>query len=290
MLADAIRSEAYRLSKSRTTWFWSVLFLPLFSLVIGVAANLFISASREQLEAAENTPPELVATLASTSVNFIDAMVDAAGSLANPLALLFVLIGAATLYAGDYRWESWRLISARNTRPNLILGKIAVLKLLAITAMIALLLGKVAETLIAAGLLGKTVTFDGDGGDALRFLGLFVLSLARIVQFTLIGLLAAVLSRSLLAAMFAPLAVGIAQFFAPSMLGQFNMGPDSWLAILFNPGAAVDVIGALIKGGQAAAMLPDGLPLKAWISLIFWLAAPLAAALYWFQRQDLSKE
>ena len=37
--------------------------------------------------------------------------------------VMFVLIGAATIYAGDYRWETWRLISARNSRVNLLLAK-----------------------------------------------------------------------------------------------------------------------------------------------------------------------
>lgn len=289
MLADAIRSEAYRLTKSRTTWFWSVLFVPAFSLLVSVPANLFIRASREHLTA-EETTPQVAAAMATGPVDFFDAMVSAAGSLANPIALLFILIGAATLYAGDYRWETWRLISARNTRANLVLGKVTVLAGLAFTAMIFLLLGKAVETGVGASLLDRPLTFNAEGGDAGRFLGLFALSWVRIIQFSLISLLAAVLSRSLLAALFVPLVLGVAQFFSANLFGQFGLGADSWLSILFNPGAAVDILGGLVKGGQEAALIPDGLPLKAWASLILWLSAPLAAALFWFQRQDLSKE
>jgi ABC-2 type transport system permease protein len=39
-----------------------------------------------------------------------------------------------------------------------------------------------------------------------------------------------------------------------------------------------------------AAALPDGLLLKAWVSLTLWTLVPLAGALAWFRRQDLSKE
>ena len=46
--------------------------------------------------------------------------------LSEPDGPNFVLIGAATIYAGDYRWETWRLISARNTRSNLLAGKVVV--------------------------------------------------------------------------------------------------------------------------------------------------------------------
>ena len=55
-------------------------------------------------------------------------------------------------------------------------------------------------------------------------------------------------------------------------------------------GAATDAIQAAIAGGVRAAALPDGLLLKAWVSLTLWTLAPLAGALAWFRRQDLSKE
>ena len=47
---------------------------------------------------------------------------------------------------------------------------------------------------------------------------------------------------------------------------------------------------AAIAGGVRAAALTDGLLLKAWVSLGLWTLAPLAGALAWFRRQDLSKE
>ena len=62
------------------------------------------------------------------------------------------------------------------------------------------------------------------------------------------------------------------------------------VAVLVNPGAAVDAISALISGGERAAALPDGLPVKAWISLALWTFVPLGLAVLWFRRQDLSKE
>lgn len=106
----------------------------------------------------------------------------------------------------------------------------------------------------------------------------------------MIGMLAGVVTRSLLAALFVPLVIGVAQFFSPQMLMPMGILPDAWLSILVNPGAATDIIHTVIQGGERAAAQPDGLALKAWISLALWTLVPLAGALAWFRRQDLSKE
>ena len=47
---------------------------------------------------------------------------------------------------------------------------------------------------------------------------------------------------------------------------------------------------ATIEGGPAAAQVPDNAVLMGLTSLTLWTVVPLAAALAWFQRQDLSKE
>lgn len=289
LLADAVRSETYRLSKSKAVWFWSVLFMPLLGVSLAIVGNLFLQANRSRFTA-EDTPPEITAALAGGAMNIGDVLVSGASGLANPIALLFVMIGAATLYAGDYRWETWRLISARNTRTNLLLGKVGVFGLLALAAMILLLIGSVIENLIQASVLGREITFSFGGQEAAQMAAYFGLSWLSFVQFSLVGLLAATVSRSLLAALFAPLVIGVAQFFSPQLLRQMALDPDGWVGYLINPGAGVSAIKAQISGGPALEMMADGAILKGWASLIVWLVVPLVASLFWFQRQDLSKE
>ena len=290
MLVDAVRAEGFRLSKNRTALFWSLLFVPIISLAIGAVTNFVLKGSETKILGDEKMPPELKAALGRGTLDMADALVTAAGNLANPLVLLFVLIGAATLYAGDYRWETWRLISARNSRVNLLLAKLAVVAVLALAAMGFMLLGSVLENLIKAAVFERTLTFAMTGEAAGRFIGFFGLSWLRIIQFAMMGMLAAVVTRSLLAALFVPLVVGIAQFFTPQMLLPMGVMPDAWLSVLVNPGAATDAIQAAIAGGERAASLPDGILLKAWISIALWTLAPLAGALAWFRKQDLSKE
>jgi ABC-2 type transport system permease protein len=291
MFADAIRAEGYRLSKNRTTVFWSLLFVPLFTVAIGALTSVVLKANEGKiLSSAKGAPEQLQKLMSAGALDMGAALARAAGDFANPLVLLFVLIGAATIYAGDYRWETWRLISARNTRPNLMLGKLAVVIGLALAAMAFMLVAAVAENLIRAGVFGRTLTFAPDSETVGRFFGLSGLSWLRIVQFTMMGLLAAAVTRSLLAALFVPLVVGVAQFFSPNLWASMGHLPDSWLSILTNPGAAADAIKVAIEGGPPARQLPDGIIVKAWTSMALWTALPLAGALAWFQRQDLSKE
>lgn len=290
MLVDAIRAEGFRLSKNRSALFWSVLFVPILAVAIGLLTNLVLKGSESKLLVNGKAPAELGQMMASSPLNLGEAMLSAAADLANPLILLFVLIGAATIYAGDYRWESWRLISARNSRPNLLLGKLAVVAIMSLIAMALMLAAGLIENLIKAAVFERQLSFSMTGAMLGQFVGQAALSWLRIVQFTMMGMLAAVVTRSLLAALFVPLVVGVAQAFSPNMLMPMGLTPDSWTAVLLNPGSAVDTISALIAGGPGAAAMADGAPLKAWLSIALWTFGPLALSIVWFKRQDLSKE
>ncbi|MCG3084762.1 hypothetical protein, partial [Anoxybacillus sp. LAT27] len=54
----------------------------------------------------------------------------------------------------------WRLISARNARWRLILGKIGVMKLAALAAMAAFLVASIVFVLAQAFVSGRPLTFD----------------------------------------------------------------------------------------------------------------------------------
>jgi ABC-2 type transport system permease protein len=290
MLADAIRAETFRLTKNRTAVFWSVLFVPLMAIVFGLVTQLFMKANEAKLTEATGAPPELRQMLAGGPLNMGQALVEIASNLASPVLLLFVLIGAATLFAGDYRWETWRLISARNSRRNLLLAKLATVAGLALAAMGCLLIAGVIENLIRSVVVERPLAFSMTADMVGQFAALTALSWLRIIQFVMMAALAATLTRSLLAALFVPLVFGVAQFFSPQALAGMGIMPDSWIAILANPGAATDALQAIIMGGPAKANLPEAAALKASASLALWTLAPLAGALAWFQRQDLARE
>jgi ABC-2 type transport system permease protein len=286
MLADAIRSESYRLLQNRTAVFWSVFFVPVVGLALSTIGFFLLKSKAAQINGGQ-LPPELSL---GGPLDLGQALAGNAGDLANPAILAFLLIGAATLYAGDYRWETWRLISARNSRPNLLLGKVGVLKLLTLAAMLVFLVTGALSEVIKAAIFARPLTFTFGATEAGQFGLLFLLSFVRVVQFLMISLLAATVTRSLLAALFIPLVLGVGQFFLGQMSPMLGLAPTEWLTQLLLPGLAFDTLKALIKGGMEAAAMPDGIAIKAIVSLVLWSLAPLAAAIAWFGRQDLSKE
>lgn len=285
MLADAIRAEGYRLARNRTALFWSVLFVPIMALILGIIVAMAAKGNEEKL-AEVTTELGMVAT----PLDLGTALVSNAGGLAGGPVLLFVMIGAATLFAGDYRWETWRLIRARNRRVNLILAKVVAMIVLAFSALLALLVFSMIGEPIRAAIFGREVTFSLGGEETWAVFGLFGLSWLRTIQFVMIGLLAAVATRSLMAALFIPMALGAAQAVGLPMLMGLGVAPDSWTLQLLLPGQAFDVLKGLITGGEGAPGVAVALQVKAWVSLIGWTVLPLLAALAIFEQQDLSKE
>ena len=284
-LFDSVQSEAYRLTRNRMAVFWSVLFVPLLFMIGGTAYHVISKSKAPEL------PPLIAEAMSRQPVNLGDALTLGAGMGANGAILVFMLIGAATLYAGDYRWETWRLISARNSRLNLILGKVAVFKLLALAAMIAFLVSSFVFSVSEAVVFKRPIGFEFGGAEFGQFLLLWLLSWVRIVQYAMICLLTACITRSLLAALFVPFVIGFAQsLFGGPGLALLGWNPQDWLPQLLLPGLAFDSLKGAVQHGPAMPALPDGLILKAVVSLALWTLIPLLAAIAWFQRQDLSKE
>ncbi len=285
MFADAVSAEAYRLIRNRSTLFWSAIFVPVGALIVSIVVNLVTQANTAKLDALK-----LDVGVTGAPVDLGQALVATAGQLANPGLLLFLTIGAATLFAGDYRWETWRLVIARNRRPSLILAKLAVMAGLAVAAMLLFMLCGLLAEMIKAVIFERGVSFSIDAGDLGRLAAVSALCLWRILQFVMLGLLAAVVSRSLLAALFVPLAIGAAQAIAAPMLMGLGWMPDGWPTLLSLPGSAFDMIRPVLWLDQPVpAEVTAALP-RAVIGLMLWTLAPLAAALAVFSRQDLSKE
>lgn len=282
MLADAVRAETWRMMRNRTALFWSALFVPVSAFLLTLLAGWLTRGNEAVLAEAGAR-----LGIAPTALDLGERLAGHAADLAGGPLLLFVLIGAATVFAGDYRWETWRLIRARNRRINLILGKVAAVALLILMAMIAMLAAAMAAEPIRAAMLGRGVTFAMDRERLGAVLALFGLGWLRILQFMMIGLFAAVLTRSLMAALFIPLVLGAAQAMAaPMLMGLLGVMPDSWTMQLLLPGQAFDVL----KGAVIDAEAPAALLARAWTGLILWTLLPLAAAIALFERQDLSKE
>ena len=134
------------------------------------------------------------------------------------------------------------------------------------------------------------MSFSIDGAEAGRAALVWLLSYVRIVQFTLIALLTAVMTRSLLAALFVPWALGFVQGMIGTAMPLLGWEPQMWLPQLLLPGLAYDTLKAAVAPGALAAPLTDDTVWRSLTGLALWTILPLIGALAWFRKQDLSKE
>lgn len=286
MLGDAIRSEGYRLSKNRTLVFLSVLFTPLLFALGGIGFHVISKTTGDQAAAAVG----LSTAATAAPVNLGDALAMGASWGANGFILVFMLIAGATLYAGDYRWETWRLITPRNGRVWLLLGKVGVFKLLALAAMIFFLIAAFVFFIAQAVVYQRPLSFSYGAAEAGQFALVWLLSWTRIVQFAMIALLTAVMTRSLLAALFVPWALGFVQTLLGQLMPVIGWEPQMWLPQLLLPGLAYDTLKAAVTPGPMTAPFTDATVWRSLISLALWTLVPLGLSIAWFRRQDLSKE
>jgi ABC-2 type transport system permease protein len=286
MLADALRAESHRFWLNRLQVFLSTLLVPLLFAGGGILFHITTKTQGDKV-AGKAGMPDLPAP---GPVNLGEVFTFAADHCANGIVLICVLIAAATLYAGDYRWETWRLISARNDRISLILAKVGVVKIIAIVSSLFFLVASLFFLLAQAVIYERGLSFSVTGAELGQAGLTWLLSYVRIVQFTLIGLLAAVMTRSLLAALFIPWALGFVQSLVGGIMPIFGWEPQMWLPQLLLPGLAYDTLKEAILPGALPAPFTDATVWRSLIGLGLWTILPLAGALAWFNRQDLSKE
>lgn len=283
MLLDAFRAEFYRLFKNRVLIFWTLGFVPLILTIGGIAVAWHFTSKMKSMQ------PDLADSAPIAGSDLASPIISLAGHVSNIGTLAFLLIGAATLFACDYRWETWRLISARNSRPNLLGGKLLVLALMIVIAAVALLVAGLIILLAANGFEGKSVNLAFTGAQLGELTSLIALGVARLLQVLLLALVAAVLTRSLMATLFVPIVISIAQSFTQQALFFLQIPPTDWRAIFISPGLAVDHLKGAIQGGLPPAM-GDSLTNLSLGSLALWIVLPLVVAFALFQRQGMSKE
>lgn len=285
MLADAIAAETFKLTKNWRTSFFAYLFLPILGFIIALAWGLGL---RDALSSNEQGQ----AMLAALPMNLAQSIVGALQPPSFPLTILFCLIGAAVIFAGEYRWETWRLMAPRNTRANALLGKIIVY---ALAAAASLLLG--AALSVVSGLVGalidsREIVGGFEDGALTQIAGAFGVSYVNLLQAGAVAALAGVVTRSIMAALMVPLGLGIAQSILHAITSQ-SVSPEAmeWWRPFVMPSLAADVLKAALQPVPLPQMaMPETLVWASVASFATWIVVGYGGAFALFLRQDLSKE
>ena len=273
MLADAVAAEAYKFLRQRGGLFWGFCAVPVGMLAFHLGVDTWMNS---------RVPVPLQMDVGRQILNGLNG----GGSA---FFHIFFIAGATAIFSAEYRWETWRLLTPRNSRFNLLVAKFIVY---AIAAAISLLLLGLAYGVhgVYAGMLGGGLTLPGPG-FLLPAIGTFLVNWAELLLLGAFTALAAVITR----ANIGPLIAGICFSFAQSLASSPMLAPlwDNrlrWFALF--PGRVTQYLRSLLDGEPIGPNLyPDpGLLLPAVLFLLGWILFLTAAALVRFQRQDLPRE
>jgi len=285
MLADAFAAERLRLGKAWGVLFWGFLFVPIAQVLLGLGQSLFMSF----LARKQGIDPARVGALTVDLGHHIGGALNLSGLF---LVQLFFMIAAASILAGDYRWETWRLLTPRNTRVNLMLGKLATFGAAAALGLLAMAVAGLIVGLLDAAIMGSPLGFGRDPGALPRALaGAFVIGWLELMALAGVAACLAVISRNGVAALLVPVALWVAQAMAigaaRTRWPNPNDPPLAWLAGL--PALCGDVLRAAVGGDAPRYAMPAGAP-WALVFLLAWIIGLWALAIWLFKRQDLTRE
>lgn len=288
MLADAFAAERLRFFKARGVLFWSLGFVPLVTILMGLVQGLLMRSALARAAAAGDP----AALLARGPTSLLNQAVDAVSGSNVFVVQLFFLIAASAILAGDYRWETWRFLTPRNTRTNLLLAKLATFGLATVIGLVLLGLGGIIGGLISATLTGGGVQWAAAGANPIKPLaGMFAISFLEMMAIGALSAVVAVATRAGIAALLVPVGVWIVQGF---YVGQVLKGfpnplnpPLQYIASL--PVLDSDLLKAALTPPEFAVGTAINWP-AALLALILWTVGLTALAVWLFRRQDLTRE
>ncbi len=271
MLADAIAAEAYKFLRQKGGLFWGFCAAPLAVLAFNLALDTWIG-TRSPLPVAMDLGQQVV---------------NALGLGGNSLFQIFFIAGAVAIFSGEYRWETWRLLTPRNSRANLLTAKFIVYGALCALSLLALGLAGMVHTLYAA-LLGAQIATPGAAFPLLAT-GTFLASWGELLVLGLLAALIATLTRAMIGPLIATISFAFAQQMAMLVLGAAT-AKLHWFAVF--PGLSAWYVRAWLTGAEIApGIFPEAArALPAALFLLGWMGLLAAAALALFQRQGLTRE
>jgi ABC-2 type transport system permease protein len=275
MIFEALRSEILKLTKNRWSMFWAFGFVPLFTLLMGLLFETFVRTTG-------NGP---LANITSP----MNVTLDGLSAFNNSFLQIFPIAGAAILFAGEYRWETWRAILPRNQRSAILVAKLLTFGL------------AIAAGIILSGIGGWLVsTYDllvlhaaprapraGPGEVVIALLVAFGGSFLQAMAVATLVMFAAVVSRAMIASIIAPFMILIGAALAASRIRI----PNADLSAAAFPsiaGTSIDQMARAISGDPDAIGIHLAIPGAA--ALLLWSIVFSGAAIYLFRRQDLSRE
>jgi len=282
MLADAFAAEAARFLRQRSTLIWGFCVVPLGMLAWNLGLDTYV-----YLHAGGQMSAMSALARMAMRIDTGQQIVNALQRADTAFFKIFFAVGAAGLFGNEYRWETWRLLTPRNSRINLLLAKFGVYAMACAASLLGLALAALAGAIWNAMLNGAPLTFTP--GFAGPILGMFAISwIALMVQGAFVAAVA-VMTRATTGALLAGVIFAFAQGVFSTVLSPWE-SPLRYFALV--PELPAEVLRGLLTGQNIPPGMtadPERLPL-AMAVLLGWILLLSGAALVRFQRQDLPRE
>lgn len=275
MLADAIAAERFRLLRDRSALFWGFCFAPIVGFMLSVGGDLFLRYMIKK-------------PMPGVTVGLIDQMLKALSNGASTFGALFLMIGAAAVLAGDYRWETWRLLTPRNTRRNLLLAKLTVVGEAVFWSLVLTAILSAAAGVVGAIIGGRAIALTTFDRNVFDVIGSLAITWLEAMTLAALAACVGVLSRSTMGVVIVCLGARFIQTILAGTLRMMEQGEPSWKLLAMPVFDAELLRGALL---DPSALGPaSGSAGVALVVLLAWTAALTAGAVFLFVRQDLTKE
>lgn len=265
----AIRAEAFRFQRNTSVFFWGFLFVPLVYVVFGIAIDLQMPTGVDQIP--KQTDP-------------IRQMIRATSLAGNPIAQLFVAIGAASIFGGDYTQKTWRLLGSRAHRASLMTAKWTVYIGTATAGLLCAMLGSALAMLAIATVNGLPYAAVAQplSSVAMAASG----SILELAVFGTYVAVVAIITRSMLAAVFPAFLLSAGQAFI-CVYATPPVHVTPWLGL---PTFAGDIIRQSVVGVSWGSPPTAGAVALSILSLCCWTLLGFLTTLWLIQRQDWSRE
>jgi hypothetical protein len=284
-MLDALRAEAAKICRHKATW-GLVWIYPL--LMAGTIALILVMTLVNGGDAVDQAP------------SLDDWLDDAAAFWGFPnqtVARMLIAAYVAVVFAGEYSWNTWKLIVPHRARASLLTAKYAlVLILFAITFVAAAALftvGVWTDDVVSGDPMPAGITFGGlasaHGTGALAAIAPVLVTIGY-------ASLAAIITRSMIGALIVSIIMiaieSIIGTFAPMLAVYFPS--VMWALVHALPGYHLSNLANWIGEGQALSMpFPSGAVLTlGWATSLAvvaaWVAALVAGTFAAFRRQDIN--
>jgi ABC-2 type transport system permease protein len=218
---------------------------------------------------------------------------------ANIITRMPILAFVATLFAGEFEWETWKNILPRNKRSAIILAKFITfgLYVLCSLAVMSLIIGvgNWLGTLIAGLPYGPEATLD----TVQKFVGDYTLSAVLAFASTLIvvsfAAFAALITKKIVGGIMIGFLISIIEpntWLGFLLMGKLFNNPDLINLQIYMPSYSIGNVNSWIRFGHALQMEPLMTATASFeISLLLagiWVIGLVALVIHFFQRQDVS--